>query len=584
MRSPVRSRYPAPAKHQVDLHTGETGDLQATKHGTNRGPTTSCDRLRDRGTRSVTCFTSITTIRCEVYSRVPRVDWRLGEGGSPIRPPLSPHRRGGRSEPLGDAADALDEVLAWSPATQASVLPLWVEAVAVGDWASAERLGHSPSRKANGEVDRSGVDLSIALAFRNAGMKFPDFKRYREPGGTAPSPKAVERGAHSSVYLLKQWEAAMSRPPVGDQVKVGLDRLEELLWVLESDPALTLPDRQVLHGVIALARHLGKTSVAFSYREISEWSGASLGAVADSLTSGRLAGYLSAPVEPTESTWHGTRQYRLLVHEALGRVLPSTEQSFLSPPMVRQDCSQSGILLRTLPVFADRQEALGQKGYQALAGYSFEQARTRAEALALASDIGQTVFYERSNQFVSLGILVPDPESPKRLRRAQYVDWDRVAKDLGVLELPGVRAARYREHRRRFVRDQQQDGDLSAAEAVDAFASLAGSNPTRVPALANPRVPENVDPFTGEILRAAGPAPSPHNAPICRCCGRPTDRIEPTTGLPWHDSCLMPAWIAAIEERHGATIPRWLLWPARLPDEGEFADIPRSAQELAFAS
>jgi len=66
------------------------------------------------------------------------------------------------------------------------------------------------------------------------------------------------------------------------------------------------------------------------------------------------------------------------------------------------------------------------------------------------------------------------------------------------------------------------------------------------------------------------PSPSPHidRSPLGRCaaCGQACDDREPSTGLIWHQWCLIPRWVAAIHERQGISIPDDLIAPKRPPE------------------
>jgi hypothetical protein len=510
----------------------------------------------------------------DVSSKV--IDWRGQETGSAIRPPLAPHRLGGRSEPLIDAAEALAVLQSWSPPGGMGVqeLPSWVYAYMSGDWERAKKLGHPPKNTR----DRSAIDVSIALGFRNSGRSFSDFYEHRGPAGLYPSPKAVERGDRAHDYLWKQWSDAYRQPMPATMVRAGIDRLDDLLWVIDWDPDLELGERHTLAGIVELCRTYGKTSVAFSLRQLVEASLSSLGTVSRSLNSGRLSRYLGAQTRPSDESWNKTCQYQLLVLDALGSQVPILEQSDMSPPWVIQDCSTVGTPRRTHPMFANGRGVFGQTGYQTLISFDPLEPRTQTEAMNRSLDVGRATFRKWVKEFQYYGILVP--ADGRRLVVNPDFDWDWLSELYQVHDLRDRLADRHDDDRRKYNDLQYQRRQISASELMDRTSTLVARKQSR-----ERRRREALRPDVGVFERATASGRAEPTFRHCRCCGIPTLDVEPETGLPWHQHCLMPAWIAQIEERHGIAIPEHLLRSARLPGDGDLvAPIEQTETGLALAS
>ena len=514
------------------------------------------------------------------------IDWRRQRTGSAIRPPGAPHRFGGRSEPVIDIDEALEIVESWCELQQpapASVencrlaLPLWAEAARGGDFAAATALGYAAPSKPDGTVDRSRVDMSLALAYVNANRPCEEFVADRRPGGRWPSGHA-QHSSDPDGYLWRTFANAERRGPLIPSHRAGLDQLDRFVQTFESDPNLAGKDRQILMGVVSLCEAYGKTTVAFSYRQLVEASLGGLRTVSETIQSGRLSPYLSAPIEPTEEGWANTSEYRLLVLEALGKWSSLEQSGSHTPGTGRLDCSGDDPTLRIHPVFSDMAGGLGQKAFETLKSFSDCEGLTVAEAGRRATGrVGSTAHKKWAARFSEIGALVSDLERPKLKRRAAGFDWDAVAIELGVHDIRNRLAERHRRDRREFVRAKQQHG-LSAAEAVDEFAALArGRAITNQADHADGRTAVRFG--TDEII---GTDPvmvvrRSTNTGSCRACGCGGATLDPQIGLRRHHGCLFAPWMADIERRHGASIPDELIRRlSPITDWGEFGPDPSS--------
>jgi len=511
------------------------------------------------------------------------IDWRRQRTGSPLRPPGAPHRSGGRSEPMIDADEALEIVESWcEPQTPAPVerrrraLSEWCEAALQGELDRCDRLKARPlGRKANGERDRSALDVSIALEYRNKGRSKSEFVSDRRPGGPFPSPKAVEV-PDPDRYLDRQWESALSRPDPIASHRDGLDRLDEYVVAFEADPDLSSVERQVLHGFVRLAERYEKTVPAVAYRQLVEESLTSLDTVSASITSRRLSRYLSAPIEPSADDWNESPEYRLRVLETVRS--PFHEQSSLPPP-VRTDCSSAELLrLRVHPVFCHHKRGgRGQACFETLTSFSDVEGRSVAEALRAATNVGRSAHREHTTWLTEIGALGPDPENPKLKRRVPGFDWDAIAVQRCVHDIRERLAKRHRDDRREMLRWKQQNG-MSATDAVNEFAALARRR-TLPDEADNAGVRTVVRFDTGEII-GTDPVMVGRGSTatgLFRACGCNGATMDPHIGLRRHHGCLFAPWMAEIERRHGASIPDELIkHPLPVPDWGNFRPEPNS--------
>jgi catechol 2,3-dioxygenase-like lactoylglutathione lyase family enzyme len=499
------------------------------------------------------------------------IDFREQQGGGALRPPFSPHRNGATiAVPVEDDHEALlERVLGWADHRllpgdlfyeNERTLAAWVEPWLAHDKARARAIGRPLPLKLDGSPDRSRIDCSLALAFRNAGRTEDDWLRTRGPSGSRPSARAVEEGPNWVGYLKDKWQWALGQPLPFDNLRIGLDRLDEFEAEIGRFDGFARPKsmRTLLAAFIKKAKELGKVQFDLSRLEIRDMTGHHEETIHKNIHDPAFRRFVELVGSRTE-IYH-SQTYRL-------RVLETTEPSSRLEvqgsdntlkcggdlPVLSTPCTK--LPDRAHPLFWNRPAALKPTGYATLRCFSFSEPRTQAEAMRLRApdDVGKRTFKERHKELRQLGILEADGTG-KRYTISRTVDWDQLADQLGLTEaqakigaIAATRRAGFRQYllRRNDTSDEVRE-QLERTGAVP----LAG---------------RLVDTETGEILNAsvaptlpAAPRSAPRTRP-CRCCGLPATSIEPITGLPWHKRCRMPAWVAKIEERHGIKIPEELI-------------------------
>jgi hypothetical protein len=541
-------------------------------------------------------------VRCRVrddfLARRPdtEVDWRMQTGGCPIRPPGAPHRSGGRrAEPIDGYEEALELLDDWalqhdhrvrptSPAESGQLHDLSDrdQALLRGDWAEADRVGPPvPRHGGGGPVDRSGVDVALAQAFRAAGMPQDRFVDIRRPGGAFPSPRAAGE-ADPDGYLQGQWAWA-EQHPVGSRARAGIAQIDEFRqrFVFENCADLDLSSRTVLDGFIARACELGRTTFDWSRREIKEATDLGSGAVQTSVEKLIDRGLLSR--RPNGRTDLADRwQLRVgtalrLVGECKNGPQTVTSGTPCDPFLHFQSPAH--------PVFGQR--AFKRTGWQTLLCFSDVEPRTISEAHRHGGPSLRTM-KDRVADLRDAGVLV-------ETSRHRYVfdrdfDFDAYAHEHGLFEHRAQRAAQHDEERRLYVRNAVSDPahPMTASEAVERFASLAererGRSHRAVISTPNGR---RIDPYTGEILSPESkevsqvPVPLRPASTLCRACGRPGAPMDDEIGLRRHSGCLFSPSIAEIERRHGAPIPDRFIRQPPGPDWGEFLgpDTSKTSQQ-----
>ncbi|MGE0306416.1 MAG: hypothetical protein AB7Q27_11715 [Acidimicrobiia bacterium] len=507
------------------------------------------------------------------------VDFRLQATGAAIRPPGAPHRFGGRSMPVDGVDEALEVLRAWwarhgvfdhdvQPGpTKGSLADLSARdrALLRNDWAEADRIG-PPVPRRGASVDRSAVDISLAQSLRCIGWTREDFVRARAPGGEFPSSKALERN-DPETYLGRQWDWAGEHDMTSVQ-RAGLARLGEFqqAFVVSNHRGLSMVARRVLSAVIAIADARGRTALNVGWREIRELTGAGNGPIGSALDELKLCGLIGVGRVASEGRFSGQATGVRLNISALDRleVGQNSALSVTPNPVVAP--------FRPTPTLhhpAFWPGGLKPTGWETLIHLSDCEARSLAE-LEARSGVSRETLKRRLPELVAAGavVRVGTERRPKYVANPDF-DFDRYAADQGLLERQRQLELEHIEDRREFIGYQMNTGAISAREALERFGKLPArpeSRPvSRSPIVANDRL---IDPFTGVILDGtsvvplmvveAAPEPTSRH---CRCCGRPSARVHPTVGLPWHDGCLMPVWVARIERRNGVEIPDDLVAP-----------------------
>jgi hypothetical protein len=274
-------------------------------------------------------------IRQRVVDEVNRVypglfDFRMQGSGSPIRPPGAPHRSGiARSEPVDGFEEAHDVLQAWFQRHGWEVLsqvPRPVrgriadlsardQALLRSEWAEADRIGPPVPRK-NGKVDRSAVDIALALAFMGAGLGQQDFVSARSSGPFA-SPKAVEH-PDPAAYLMRQWNWTRSNP-YKTRVTSGLSELGafEAQFVLNNVAGINLGARTLLSAFVDQARQLNRTSFDWSRRDMREETELGLATIDRAIDALVAAGLVKR--YPAQQDDHADG-YQLLIGAAIRRL------------------------------------------------------------------------------------------------------------------------------------------------------------------------------------------------------------------------------------------------------------------------
>lgn len=507
------------------------------------------------------------------------VDFRLQATGAAIRPPGAPHRFGGRSMPVDGVDETLDLLASWrdrhdaghEDVRYAQVVGSLADlserdrALLEGDWARADQIG-PPTPKRGGVVDRSAVDVALAQAFRRAGLRREDFVRARAPGGEFPSPKALEQN-DPEAYLGRQWDWAVEHDMSAVQ-RAGLARLGDFqqAFVVSNHRGLSTVARRVLSALVAIADARGRTALNVGWREIRELTGAGNGPIGSALDELKLCGLIGVGRVASEGRFSGQATGVRLNISALDR-LEVGQNSALS-------VTPTPVVAPFRPTWPLHHPAfwpggLKPTGWETVTHLSDREARSLAE-LEARSGVSRETLKRRLPELVAAGavVRVGTERRPKYVANPDF-DFDRYASDHGLFERQRQLELEHIEDRREFIGYQMSTGAISAREALERFGKLPArpeSRPvSRSPIVANDR---RIDPFTGEIFDGVSvvsqsvvePAPE-LTSRHCRCCGRPSGRVHPTVGLPWHDGCLMPAWVARIERRNGVEIPDNLVAP-----------------------
>ena len=501
------------------------------------------------------------TISSAILSAHPDASTALDyRAGGTIRPPLAPHRHGGWSRPLFGDLEALEMLERWFlvetgvpvEAPEGQALPRWAVQLLNGKYNEAEQLGHKVRRNGN-YIDKSAVEFSLALAFRNAGKQLNDYLAARMPGGSHPSLKALAAPARADAYLRKQWAGALLRPMPVSRIRDGLDRLDEFEQAVEAWTGFARPraTKAVLLGLIATAREIRRTTFDLDQRTLSALSGIGRSAVgwvakrdlapfAELLAVEEVAPGATSNVPPTS-------QFRLRILEMLadpkvvtsGHTVRTVGDLFVWPTIATFS------IARTHPVFCNA--GLGATAFETLKCFSSTEARTQSRAMSLRVDVCERTFREKCHRLQQLGVLVPSDDKPKAFLLATDVDWEDVAQHLEVMGVLSRREQRYDEDRKRQAHNQLDSGEITAKQALEVFADVGQREAQRTAE----QLFKTVDQTTGLIthqsrrdLLSTHLATKVRPALVrCVCCGRPTERIEPSCGLPWHDGCRLQPWI-----------------------------------------
>jgi hypothetical protein len=527
-----------------------------------------------------------------------RIDWRLQNGGSPIRPLLGLHRNGTTSSrPLGmDDPEAVEILERWYLDAYGELphreddqlpphpLPLWAEALATGDYDLYHRLQPNKALRmadSHGGFDRSAIDLTIALAYRNAGRTPDQFVADRAPAGRWPSPKAAQETSPET-YLRRQADFAWARPVTANPLRHGLERLDSWRAAWEADATLKPSERKILAAFEEAARAVYKTTLSLSWADIEESTGLARSTVAKGLSGPAVRRYLRAAPGEREP---GHRQaYRLIVEQTGNPETPQIGRTE-NDRIVGSDDSRIPDL--THPVFGNRPGGLRDTGRRTVLAYSVSEPRTKAEARRhVLGTIDDKTFRDRTNALVAVGALVEadTPDSRKRYVLADGFAWDALAQERGLFALEDKhldRVTAQRHGRVDWLADHKhwitpEEADERHRRIDERRATLGHRPPTL---LVEGRV---IDTETGEILMHAVAEMFDHPASPetnCAACGNQCEHIDEATGLRWHSWCDMPRWLVPHYERHGIEIPPDRIEverpPATVDDYGiDWSDVP----------
>lgn len=503
-----------------------------------------------------------------------------------------------------------------SDAKGVSALPTWAEAALVGDYVRMAVLGR-PASQSSIAGERSGVDIQLVLAYRNSGRTRGQFVADRSPDGLYPSPTAFEKGSEAHAYLEKQWDFADVLPQPYESISVGLDRLDEFEALIEAWPHFTHPRRTkpVLLAFCQKTRELGKTTLGLDQRSLSELCGLTHATVSAALkdTSSKGVGRFLESVSPDDVD-SGTEQddkpqiergnrYRLRILEILDGAFADH-----SDRANRKTGNEwSGIApFRNHPAFINVKGAFGSTGYETWRCYG--EPRTQAEACRISDGVGERTFKKRTKQLRCAGALIYEPGGKKLMqnksfdldcfaelhglnavldRRARRSDQERLERldvlvqkdeldqetaDLRKTQLKAKEVRRIEvANERRLVRPRTDDGrlidlitgEVEAPDSYDTAGQSAWSDERTEAAHAASAdfvVPAIVQFGLGATGGFVGAQPivdvELRHAMNCVCCGSPTQRIEPSIGLPWGEGCLMQPWLVRHHEKKlGLTIP-----------------------------
>jgi hypothetical protein len=506
---------------------------------------------------------------------VPGIDFRLQKTGSAIRPFGSPHRLGGYSTP-DDIDEAFGQLERWLAAhgddesgTEPKMLPTKAIALRSGEHETAERLGHRLRRRPDGTVDRSAADLSLALYYLNADLSRGRYIDDLRPGGAYPSPKAAD-SATPDAYLRDQWAAAEDRPRKSDGFKEGLEYLAGFGLVVEQSAELSAGHKRLLAYLISEGARVGKTRVSASQRDLRYGTGLSRTTIQKLLNDPALAPWVQRiDPNPAGSAKRLAFDYRLKVSEKAVELVHARQ----SPPVTDLRGSHLPVSRNHLAFGPVSAGGLGPKAYETLLGYSLSEPRNAATAFRAGGDVCDKTFRAKTDQLVEIGVLV---KVDRTYVVCETFDWTRFVIQSGVCEAKDDEAKQIARER------SARDAKLGMPPSPKAKA-LSSYDPTEQSAWVDevskrteeayskaidrvvPAVVQFglIDGQTGELLGAQSIMETPSTRSLnCACCGAPTQRIEPSVGLPWGEGCLMPGWLVRHHEsRLGLTIPAELRSP-----------------------
>lgn len=513
-----------------------------------------------------------------------RVDFRLQKGGSPIRPPGAPHRLDShmRSTPDIGWREAIEMFEDWAERAghvpRRSESPTAVtgslndlserdQALRRSDWMTADKVG-PPVPRHGDRVDRSAVDIALAAGFLSAGLTVEDFVQDRMPMGSCPSPRALDE-ADPEGYLRSQFDWALTHP-LWSKTTVGLADLDEFefLTVYRNLLDLDLTARTLLSAMCAKATSLGRTRFDWDRRDMNESTDLGMGPIATA--TGRLEKAGVVRRRPASRVGFADN-YQLNVVSITERLNECKNRTHT----VTSEQTLYELFLHLPPPFHPAYSRAGLKrtAWSVLLCFTIDEPRTVTEASKLGGPCLRT-FRDRAKELRAIGALVSPDGGSSYIVDPEF-NFDQYADDRGLWDRRLRRAHKHDEERRVFTRNAQTDqvDPLTAAESLERFARISTRQrqcirPTQV-VLGDGR---SVNPHTGEIAVAEPELPINTAPQLCRACGRPTSTIGQDTGLPLHDGCLYPPWVARIERRHGVSIPDHLVKPLLSPDQGEFGE------------
>ena len=239
--------------------------------------------------------------------------------GSAIRPPLSLHRDGGRSEVIGDPRVALETLR--RPNDPRKLLVLLERAgvstlrhrceltVMPTDQTAAARVSPNAltllvtGKKASGDRSRSGVLWSALVGLVNAGFTFEEAVRTLT-NPWYPISEVIAgrvRDKHRDVldYLHHEWEKTcrwvQQNPPLDgpNDARIEVHEISEAASGVAWTGQTGSTDRAVLEALVAIGLRLGRFEFPISHREIAEKAKVSRRTVGKALARLHAAGWVT---------------------------------------------------------------------------------------------------------------------------------------------------------------------------------------------------------------------------------------------------------------------------------------------------
>jgi hypothetical protein len=394
----------------------------------------------------------------DLRKRFPRLDVRTRT----IRPPFGLHNNQvERSLPVSHSIeDAIELIDSWRPllAGPAQTKPRRLvdlgsayQALCKGEWAEYERLSGKETPQTDHGVDRSRVDIRIALHCKGLMWAKADVVHLRLY--EAPSPKAVELGIGGAgrLYLERQWDDACQlwRPGSGALVLEKLGRIEALVHGHCWTGRCGHNPRAIVLAVVEKARSLKSLSFPMSHRELALACGLSHKTVGKLAGLGRLAPFVTVH-QRSAGFLEPTTVWTLADPAVVGRLPTNGSNPFGGGGVTSQIGTESDETPGTHRLWGPHRLGMSrQLAYQAFSDVPIrvsEAHRRAVEAGRCGVKLG--AFRKATKDLVEFGLLLRRPEG---IVRALEVDLDALANDASWGESDEQLCAR---HRKRYEADR----------------------------------------------------------------------------------------------------------------------------------